>query len=705
MEENTVQIDYSDEAFKERYELAYERISAFPGELKGAAGEYFSAIKNISMLCNEVRLHGIKNRSVNDRLYAELTAEGYRRSFLDPDHAEECFGRAGSLLSAWYLEFRGIIPFIFENRLKDVTVIFETVMQLYSVFEEHADSYCGAEPDEDMLGELNDIIYSYMYDYAEEFIEDYTARDTDPSYSFAKDIVMHADLGNTGDDSYLYSYGEMITDEERLTARLMASLPESEVDRMAEAYVDGYIKGFAMTGKDVSRKSIVSCYLPIGFERFMRAAVIRFEAAGLEAVINRNPVHLINKRNAANIKPGFYGASNSECSFDHKEDLALFWGDKLKARKLEAIKNVYEASKDMLGRQSGHACVEIFGIKGSEPVRKAAAAAFNEHQLEVSREYAYKAHEISSMYMPDEETSFTIIAWPTPSIAGDPSDYADEAAFESRYREIFDCFVDINTLPADRWQQIQQCIVDALDTADYVEIKGRNGNATDIRVMLHKLEDPASQTNFENCLADVNIPVGEVFTSPVLKGTDGCMHAGYVYIGGYLFRDLRISFTDGRVSDYSCANYADPDEGRALIRRIIFKNRDELPMGEFAIGTNTAAYAAAAKYGIADKMPVLIAEKTGPHFAVGDTCYSYEEDIITRNPDGKQITARENECSALRRTEPDKAYFSVHTDVTLPYTELGFIRAVGKNGTISIIEDGRFVLRGTEELNKAIEEV
>ena len=36
---------------------------------------------------------------------------------------------------------------------------------------------------------------------------------------------------------------------------------------------------------------------------------------------------------------------------------------------------------------------------------------------------------------------------------------------------------------------------------------------------------------------------------------------------------------------------------------------------------------AAKKYGIEDKMPILIAEKMGPHFAVGDTCYSWCEDI------------------------------------------------------------------------------
>ena len=53
----------------------------------------------------------------------------------------------------------------------------------------------------------------------------------------------------------------------------------------------------------------------------------------------------------------------------------------------------------------------------------------------------------------------------------------------------------------------------------------------------------------------------------------------------------------------------------------------KLAMGEFAIGTNTTAYVAAQKYNIADKLPILIAEKMGPHFAVGDTCYSWSEAV------------------------------------------------------------------------------
>ena len=124
-------------------------------------------------------------------------------------------------------------------------------------------------------------------------------------------------------------------------------------------------------------------------------------------------------------------------------------------------------------------------------------------------------------------------------------------------------------------------------------------------------------------------------------------------------------------------------------------------MGEFAIGTNTTAYMMAKKYDIAEKLPILIAEKMGPHFAVGDTCYSYSEDVKVYNPDKKEIMCRDNEITLANRTNnPQKAYFNCHTDITIPYDELGSIRAVKSNGErITIIENGRFVLKGTEELN------
>jgi hypothetical protein len=51
-----------------------------------------------------------------------------------------------------------------------------------------------------------------------------------------------------------------------------------------------------------------------------------------------------------------------------------------------------------------------------------------------------------------------------------------------------------------------------------------------------------------------------------------------------------------------------------------------------------------------------------------------------------------------------KAYFNCHTDITIPYDELGEVSVVTKEEeVIAVIEEGRFVLPGCEELNRAFE--
>ena len=248
-------------------------------------------------------------------------------------------------------------------------------------------------------------------------------------------------------------------------------------------------------------------------------------------------------------------------------------------------------------------------------------------------------------------------------------------------------------------------MIDALDQGEYVHILGKGNNETDMKVQLFKLTDPEKETIFENCVADVNIPVGEVFTSPVLEGTEGVLHVSSVYLNELQYLDLKLHFRDGKITDYHCGNFAREEDGRKYIAENVLHNHETLPLGEFAIGTNTTAYVAGRKYQIEDKMPILIAEKTGPHFAVGDTCYSWSEDIRVYNPNGKEIVAKDNSISILRKEDVRKAYFQCHTDITVPYEELEEISVVTKEGKrIILLQDGRFVLPGTEVLNRPLDE-
>ena len=460
---------------------------------------------------------------------------------------------------------------------------------------------------------------------------------------------------------------------------------------MADVYTEGYRIGFINTGKDLSIKSTVNIRYTLGFEKVIRLAIDNFRKMGLKPVIYRAAASVITKREQYKI--GYHGAiASQQYEYDHRQDQALFLDKRYIERRLEVAKTVYEKNKELAAGFAGPACMETFGEKPFSPETNEAAPVYSDSQRRLALEYDSRSGQLTNQYIKGEERSFTIIAWPVPEIG-------------ENYPEIFNEVIRINTLDADLYTKVQQTLIDALDQGDYVRVLGKGENQTDIRVNLRELNDPEKETLFENCVADVNIPVGEVFTSPCLEGTEGVLHVSRVYLEGLQFRDLKLTFKEGRITDYTCGSFESEEENRKYIYDNVLKNHDTLPLGEFAIGTNTTAYVAARKYGIEDKMPILIAEKTGPHFAVGDTCYSWSEDIRVYNPNGKEIIAKDNSISIQRKEDVSKAYFHCHTDITLPYDELEEISVVTKEGkAIILLKDGKFVLPGTEVLNKPLEE-
>ena len=619
-------------------------------------------------------------REINRRLYADILPEHYEKSYADPTYAVRVLGESyGRILSFLYAELRGGIACAYEARLDYLTILQELFIEIYNCFEEEIPEY----------KTLKEIVYWYASDYCDVFLADRIEEQLYPELSFAARIIMESDLT---DLRYLYRFGEYITDNEIRTAKHLASLPEETLRKMADVYTEGYRIGFVNTGKDLSKKSVVNIRYCLGFERVVRLAVENFEKMGLKPVIYRAASSVITKKEQ--IKIGYYGAiANKQYEYDHRSDQALFLDKRYVERKLDVLKNVYEKNKEQAAQFAGPAVMEIFGEQPFSPEVKEESLSYSGAQQELVRLYDSKSGQLVNRYIKGEERSFTIVAYPVPEIG-------------ERYSEIFDDVIRINTLDAGLYERVQQTIIDALDQGVYVRVKGKGANQTDLKIQLHELRDPEKETIFENCVADVNIPVGEVFTSPVLSGTEGVLHVSRVYLNELQYIDLKLTFADGKITDYTCANFEKEEENRKYIYDNVLHNHETLPLGEFAIGTNTTAYVTGKKYQIEDKMPILIAEKTGPHFAVGDTCYSWSEDIKVYNPNGKEIIARDNEISLLRKEDPAKAYFQCHTDITIPYEELEEISVVTKNGEqIILLEDGRFVLPGTEVLNEPLDQL
>lgn len=664
----------------ERYEIATSRIREIINEDTVSepfksffckASEFICKIDDLNSIIKSGEINDFsldRLKELNKSLFEEIYSENYEESFANPEYAVKTLGEEyGKILCYIYTKNRGMIRNVYMGRLEEVVLQMELFTQIYNYFE---------DVEQLEYDNVYETVYSYEKDNTEIFTDLMIEDRINPDNKFAVDIVMNSDLN---DLRYLYKYGEHVGFNELKMAEFLNSLSQEEIDRLAKVYTEGYRIGFINTGKDISNKGTVDIRYSLGFERIIRSAIFNFKKMGLEPVI---------------YQVGYTTTSpNRQYAYDHRYDDALYLDKAYIKRKLEVSRHAYESRKQLAGKMAGPAVIEIFGETPFEPENKKQAYALSEEQQKLKSEYITEYQTMVQEYIKGDERSFTIIAFPIPEFGDD---------FEQMFKET----VKINTLDSEIYGKVQQNIIDALDQAEYVKVLGKGDNKTNMKVQMHDLKNPLKETNFENCLADVNIPLGEVFTSPKLKGTEGILHVSQVYLNDLKYNDLQITFEDGKIKDYTCKNFDTEEENKKFIKQNVMFNHETLPIGEFAIGTNTTAYMVAKKYHVVYKLPILIVEKMGPHFAVGDTCYSFEEDIKTYNPDGKEIVARENEVSALRKTDIKKAYFGCHTDITMPYDELGEITAVRKDGSeITIIKDGRFVLEGTELLNEPLEEI
>ncbi len=667
------------EEVQERRELVLGRIAEIvkEQEVEDIYKEYFSVLGQKILFMNQILELGEKGaykdlsleelQENNEKLYAEFREGAYETNYGNPAYAVAHFGEEyGTILAMLYTKIANLAPTMITGVSHILVIYAELFVQIYNRFEE-----------KDIEGdELRKIVGEFFHDYVEYFVELNMTAMLDPKYDYYTDLIDTVDLN---DLRYLYFYGQNITENEIETAKFFQAMDEAEIQEMADTYTEGFHIGYTKLGKELKNKSAVNLYYAIGFERMIRMARRNFEALGVSGLV---------------WSAGIASTSaNRQWDFDHRDDMAVYLDKAYAERYLETRKVAFEALKKEAAGYAGPAVIETFGEKNFDPVIKKEAAKYTDKQREIDIYLKSQNSQLSNKYINPEERSFTIIAYPIPEIG-------------EKFCEIFAETVKVNTLDYKTYEDIQTKIINVLDTADHVVVKGAGENRTNLTIKIYPLNNPEKETAFENCVADVNIPVGEVFTSPVLKGTNGLLHVTEVYLNGLKVKDLEIELTDGMITSYTCGNFDTEEENKKFMSDNVMFNHDTLAIGEFAIGTNTTAYKMGIEYDIQSKLPILIAEKTGPHFAMGDTCYSKSENVKVWNPDGKEVIAKDNEVSLLRDTDMSKAYFNCHTDITIPYNELDYIKAVAADGTeTDVIVNGRFVVPGTEELNIPLDEM
>ena len=616
----------------------------------------------------------------DDPSYERALPENYAESWFDPAYAVKMTGEeTGRYLSLIAYESLSFIPFKAEGRREDQKALLDLFLSVYDLFL--ASGPEGPEPKE-----IKGLIRKYVFDSLERAVFSRIREQIDPSSDFAFKIITESDLS---DPSYLKKYGEYYDDDTLKIHSFVTSLSEERIKLIADTFTEGYKRGFIATGKDITKKKTVSVDFTLGFERIVKEVIGNFEKMGLKTVFPRRALQL-SVRNSSH-RVGYGGAViNKQMDFDHRDDRAVFFDSEFVEKRLEITERAYKEYEGPASVYGGPSLLDTFGDVPFTPVIKKECLKMSAPQQKLMLNMSSRLGFMANRYMPGDERSYTMISFPVPEIGPD-------------FKEIFDETVRINTLDNDKYRAIQEKLILTLEKGRRVRVRGKGKNKTDITVSLHALKDPAKETVFENCLADVNIPVGEVFTSPSLPGTSGTLFVSEVYLFGRRYENLEFKVEDGYVKDYTCTNFPSEEKNKSYIKETILHNHETLPIGEFAIGTNTAAYSMAKKYDIFSRLDILIAEKTGPHFAFGDTCYSREEDVRVCNPDGREIVSRDNEYTVKRKEDKDFRYFECHTDVTIPYDELDSIVSIDEDGNeYPVIEDGLFVVPGCEELNKEL---
>lgn len=598
----------------------------------------------------------------NRLLYGPLLPARYAGSYSNPARCAELFGpAAGPLFSYIYSAL------IDETgpALRGKTARLEKLLKLLiDVFE------YGCSNKKIGAAALRKMIAVFEKSSRTEAIQDFFAEKYSPEFDLYKKSAKMC----LKDARYVYSYGEYVGPGELKAAAFVSGLDRRILRRQAAAIADAYRDGFIVENKARGARNVARIAFNIGLEPLVCLLTDELEKRGFVPHVS-----------AALTTP-----PNRQYDYDHRFDDAVYLDDEYAAIRKNAYLSAFKKNARALSRYSGVIFLRNFGEATFSPEISAGCLKLSDKQQRIKKiSDAFVNEMLCSVHTPDTETSFTSVAFPSPAIG-------------KKYAAVFMDTVRINSLDSLEYEKIQQGLIDILDGADHVAVKGKAPNRTDLVIKMPALKNPRRETNFFNCGAHVNVPAGEVFTTPELRGTRGTLHVGRTYLDGLEYADLEIKFRDGYITQYSCENFREKRKNEDYIREnLLFPNKT-LPMGEFAIGTNTLAYNVARKHGIMKILPVLILEKMGPHFAIGDTCYCFVEDLPVYNRfNKKEIVARENDRTRLRKTSREKAYTRVHTDITLPYESIEFISAVAPGGKqTDIIRNGRFVPDCAKPLNK-----
>jgi len=478
---------------------------------------------------------------------------------------------------------------------------------------------------------------------------------------------------NTKDLNWMTGYGVYISSVEQEMCRFWYGLPDEVINKMAVHIVDAFFHGFISQSRYIDIRTNVRMMYAIGQEALAQRVVQIFRTRDVEPII---------------LQPSSV-AYSEQCLADHEYDAAICKEAESYKVQVEAYRSATDKYWDFIKNTCGFIRIATFGNKVNSITPSEHSYNPNEDVKKMYRRMIVEKRRIEAKVLKPDNLSFCSVVFPDKRVG-------------ENFVDVFNEFYKLNTEKSEPYELIQKDLIDILDKCDSVRLVGMNDNKTDIIVTIGLLENNKKQTNFLNCGGDINIPHGEMFTTPMLKGTNGILNVKEIYMRDKYYKNLKLAFYNGRVVDYGCSNFDNEEKNKKYVFDNLLNSVENAPMGELSIGTNTLAYRIAEDLNLFPRLPILLAEKMGPHIAVGDPCFARGEDSPVFNIyGGKEMIARDNEITHKRDSNPD-CYVNFHTDITIPFNEMGLFVGIDRTTKEEhvIIKDGRFIPDVAQKLNE-----
>jgi len=613
---------------------------------------FYKACEKILMESQIIRqdISEYLNFESNKQLF-DFQGEGYEKSFASPDYLKSLGYSEVDLLSVIYVWLCESLTSAYLQRPLFVWNK-QGILRALKDFSRNKDRK--------RLQAVLNLTYLEQLDYVSGTKEKELM---DPDNAFYN-ILMNSQKDNL---KWMCGYGTIISPDDIKMYEFYSQLSEELIDSLATHIVVSFFHGFISQSREIGNRNFIRMIYSIGQERLAKAVVNKFREKGFFVILY--------KPSSSSINPKFIA--------EHKLDTMAYTDEKCYQEDLKAYKNTMFNLIQEEGQICGYVKIAQFGKKLEQVASSSFAFKPEEKILNAYLEMYNEKRRLEASIIKPDTISFCSITFPEKNIGLD-------------FEEIFESFCQINLQDSYPFEQVQKVIIDELDKCQFLHIEGRKNNKTNLTIKLPELKNPQKETLFLNCGGDLNVPYGELFTTPELKGTRGKLYIEKIYLNNVPYEKLELDFEDGKIVKSTCKNFGNEKENEEYVKQELLQGKKDVTIGEAAIGTNTLAYSVSRKYDILFRMPILLLEKMGPHIAVGDPCFARGEkssvfDLYT----SKEMIARYNE-------ETKKGnYLNFHTDITLPYGEIKKLYGETKTGEkILIMKNGLFVLKGTKLLNE-----